>query len=813
MSSQKISLPVDQYISQIIETLNSQSSIVVTAAPGAGKTTRVPPGLVNLSKKKILVLEPRRIAALAAADRIASENHWKLGQQVGYEVRFDRKLESLTKIVFITEALLLKKLVSDPQLSEFDIVILDEFHERSIYTDLAIGFIKELQLLERPDLKLIVMSATLDAQKISEFLDQASVLSVPGQLFSIEIIYDQKPQSLVWNPDLLQRVFDKIKQAIQVCEKDILVFLPGVFEIEQCLRKSQEIDILDSFLCLPLHGRLTLDQQKLALEKNRSRKIIFSTNLAESSVTVDGLDCVIDTGLERSSVYQYASGFEKLSTHRTSQASAKQRAGRSARQKNGFCFKMWMNHDERSFSEFSLPEIKTQNLSETLLFLIKMGISEPSQFSWFEKPPRSNIQQSLKRLNQLKLIHQDNLTILGDRVQKQPLSIRFSLLLENFKAHGQEQLGAWVAAYLSEKVSMPVGHDDYECDITSLLMSLHQPGRDRVQKVAQQLCPSAQRYRYQIEDDQLLKKILVLSFADQLGKRRSENSDRGLLANGRGVQIHPNCRVKKSPYFVALEAFDTDSSQESKVAKACGLSEDFLFQNFQEEIQTTKKMIWNEDKKEFQMHTEKNLWGLKIGKSTVEKPDQNYIKEHLPEIAFQNFEWILKNHEELYKWWIRFHFYKKFVEKMEWVEIEKENVIREVMNQACLTSRSLNDLLNQNLIYHFESQFPSEVIKKFHQVLPPTIQAGRGKVLPIHYEGDHAPFIEVRIQDAFIWNETPVVGDKIPLTLYLLAPNMRPAQVTNDLAGFWSGSYADVRKELKARYPKHDWPEPRAKKS
>lgn len=812
MSLQKTPLPVDQFIPQMIESLKTHPSLVVTAAPGAGKTTRVPPGLMSLSKKKILVLEPRRIAALAAADRIATENHWKLGEEIGYEVRFDRKISDSTKIVFITEALLLKKLASDPQLSEFDVILLDEFHERSIYTDLAIGFIKELQLLERPDLKLVVMSATLDAQKISDFLDQAPILSVPGQLFPIEIIYDQKPQSLVWNPDLLQKVFEKIKQAIQVCEKDILVFLPGAFEIDQCLRKAQEQSYLDSFLCVPLHGRLTLEQQKIALEKNQKRKIIFSTNLSESSVTVDGLDCVIDTGLERSSVYQYNSGFEKLSTHRTSLASAHQRAGRSARQKNGFCFRMWMSHDERSFSEYSLPEIKTQNLSETLLFLMKMGISDSNQFSWFEKPVDAHLKQSLQQLESLRLIENNQITELGIKVQKQPLPIRFSLLLENFKAHNQEALGAWTAALLSEKVSLPSGHDDYECDLTTLLMgSGHQ--WDRVQKVATQLSAKAKHYRFSLDDEGLLKKILILSFADQLAKRRSADSDRALLAKGRGVQLHPQSRVKKSPYFVALEAFDTDTSQESKVAKACGVEEDFLFQNFSDSIEISKKMLWKEEKKEFQMLIEKNLWGLKIGKSTIEKPNQNYIKDHLPEVALQNFDWILKNHEELSNWWIKLQFYKSRVEKIVWLEIEQEQMIREVMTQACMTSRTLNDLLKENLIYYFESTLNPDFVKKFHRLLPFTIQAGRGKVLPIHYSGDHAPFIEVRIQDAFIWNETPKVGEGIPLTLYLLAPNMRPTQVTQDLEGFWSGSYADVRKELKARYPKHDWPEPRAKKT
>lgn len=805
-------LPIDAFIPQMIEKLKVHSSIVVTAAPGAGKTTRVPPGLVSGSSKKILVLEPRRIAALAAADRIATENNWKLGQEVGYEVRFDRKISESSKIVFITEALLLKKLASDPTLSEFGLIIIDEFHERSIYTDLAIGFIKELQLLDRPDLKLVVMSATLDAEKISTFLDDAPVLVVPGLLFPLKIIYDQKPQTLVWGPELLQKVFDKIKLALQECENDILVFLPGVFEIEQCLRKSQELEFMKSFMCLPLHGRLNLEQQKLALEKNKIRKIIFSTNLAESSVTVDGLDCVIDTGLERSSVYQYTSGFEKLSTHRTSLASATQRAGRGARQKNGFCYKLWMSHDERSFSEFSMAEIKTQNLSETLLFLMQMGINNFSQFSWFEMPSEANLKQSLQQLEVLNLIKNNQITDLGIQVQKHPLPVRLAVLFENFKALKKEALGAWVTALLSEKMNLPAGHDDYECDLTTLLMG-PQFQLDKVQKVALQLSPRAKNYRFTFEDEAELKKILVLSFADQIAKRRSEGSDRALLAKGRGVQLHPQSRVKKSPYFVALEAFDTDSSQESKVAKASGFDEDFLFQNYASAIVTTKKMLWSDEKKEFQLHIEKNLWGLKIGKSTIEKPDQKYISEHLPEIALQNFSWILKNHEELANWWTKLQFYKTHVEKMDWPALDQEGLIRKSLAQACLTSRTLNDLLKENLIYYFESSLDPELLKKFHKLLPSTIQAGRGKVLPIHYSGDHAPYIEVRIQDAFIWNQTPTVGEGILLTIYLLAPNMRPTQVTKDLEGFWSGSYADVRKELKARYPKHDWPEPRAKKS
>lgn len=812
-SNDRLALPIDEFIPQILSSLKRNLNLVITAAPGAGKTTRVPAALYDFSKKKVAVLEPRRIAAAMAARRVAEENQWKLGDQVGYEVRFDRTISRDTKIHFLTEALLLKKISQDRILSEYDVVILDEFHERSIYTDVAIGFLRELQILERPDLKVIVMSATLDAQKISTFLDDCPIISVPGRLFPIQIQYDNKPQMLAWNPESSGRILEKIKQAAFLCRRDMLVFLPGVYEIEQCLRKANESDFLKDFLKFPLHGRLTLDEQTRALERQTQRKIIFSTNVAESAVTVDGLDCVIDSGLERGTVFQFNSGFQKLTTRKISVASAKQRTGRSGRQFDGFSFRLWTPQDEQSFSEFSMPEVKTQDLSETLLFMASLGISDPKNFMWFEKPPESNLEMSLANLRKLRLVENGKLTELGQAVQRRPVSIRSSLLLENFKNSGHEPLGSWVAALLSERAPR-IGevHDHYDCDISTYLTSLGGPQKKRLQQVAEQLCRQAHQWRWDESDVDIIKKNLVQTFADHLGKRRQSGAARGILANGRGVLLGPECRVKVSPYFIALDGVDTDSSNETRVSLATGVTEEFLIKNFKEQMSSKQTVIWDSEKREFFLKTEKNLWGLILGTPTLERAQQSHVEEHLPVVALENLEWILKNHEEFGRWWSRFLFFIKFVKNSDVRSGDNQNFIKTCLEMACFGQRSLDDLLKVDLIGVFESQMDSQEKGNFRRLVPDTLVAAQDRPIKIQYDGEQAPYVEVRIQHAFGWEKTPTVANGISVTVVLLAPNMRPTQVTKDLEGFWSGSYADVRKELKARYPKHDWPEPKPKK-
>lgn len=798
----KIHLPVDDYISKIKQALKENSSVIVTAAPGAGKTTRIPPALMDVSAKKVLVLEPRRIAAIAAAYRVAEENSQVIGQQIGFEVRFDRKISKDTKLVFVTEALLTRKILSDPTLSEFDIVIIDEFHERSLHTDLAIGLLKELQELERPDLKIIVMSATLDAKKLSDFLGEAPIVDVPGRLCALETQHDTKSQSLLWNFDVSKKMVDKIRQAVQSGDKDTLVFLPGVYEIEQVGNFLEKESWSKNFSIVPLHGRLDLQEQQRALKPAENRKIILSTNVAESSVTIDGLDTVVDSGLERSTVYQMQSGFSKLTTHRISLASATQRAGRAARQFPGKCFKLWSSLDERSFADYSLPEIKTQELSETVLTLSYLGIQDFKNFSWFEAPQSAALEFALKKLNDLELIKDGHITALGRKIVHYPLPMRLSLLMENFKAENREDLGAWVCALLSERGPGTFGED--ECDLISEFRKGPRQ-LERYQKVAFQLSAKAQQFKWDDSDEEILKKVLVISFADRLGRRRG-TGDKGLLSSGRGISFAKTSIVKKSPYFVALDGTDTENSNETQVSRASGLTEEFLKKHFASKMKPDSHVRWDEDKKTFLEKKTLKLFGLSIGSEHTQPAKADWIEAHLPEVAFENWAWILKQNEEMANWWVRFTFYS------ERVNLELQNYwtaekLREILNEATYGKKNLHALQEMDLVYFFENQLSQTMLADFKSKMPVTLEAAKGRQVKVHYEGEQAPFVELRIQDAFPWKKTPKVGNEILVTVVLLAPNQRPTQVTKDLEGFWKGSYKEVRKELKARYPKHDWPE------
>jgi len=804
----KVHLPVDDYLPQILEALKTHSSVVITAAPGAGKTTRVPPALKKIAKRKIAVLEPRRLAAVAAAHRISEEEGTSVGASIGYEVRFDRKVTPTTEVVFLTEALLIRKLLSDATLSEYDVVVLDEFHERSLHTDTALALLYELQQLERPDLRIVVMSATLEAQKISQYLGGAPVVETPGRLFPLTLHYDTKPQSLLWNWDVAQKVVEKIKFAVREGEKDTLVFLPGVFEIDQVMKLASAESSLQKFLILPLHGRLDLQEQRRALQLQSQRKILLSTNVAESSVTVDGLDAVVDAGLERSSVFQMQSGFGRLTTHRISLASATQRAGRAARQLPGRCYKLWRTQDENSFSEFSLPEIKTQDLTETLLFLLHQGLHDFQNFSWFEKPPAASLQFALKRLESLHLAKNNSITELGKKVLRNPMSIRLSLLVENFRDSGYEALGAWVAAFLSERFKgEPLrGSENEECDLTPFLAQAHRDSFARVKKIAQQISGKSEAWRWSEDQDEALKLNLVRSFADRLGRRRQAESDRGVLANGRGIQLTKFSRVKNSPYFVALDGTDTENSQETQVSMACGVEEDFLKKNFRKDLQEQREILWDENKKTFLERRRITLWGLSIGQDTWQPAQADYIQTHLPEILLQNWEWLLQNNEALKSWWSRFQFYTQHVRddlRGFWTDSQ----LRSVLESASYGHSSLKSIADSDLVYFFDNALGFEICQEMRDKVPIFLEAAGGRRVSVNYEGEQAPSVELKLQHAFVWKKTPEVGNGIRVTVILLAPNMRPTQVTKDLEGFWKGSYAEVRKELKARYPKHDWPE------
>lgn len=827
--SSLISLPIDVFISTIEEKLTSGNNLVITAAPGAGKTTRLPPALLNATSKKVIVLEPRRMAAIAAAHRIAEEQGWKVGKEVGYQVRFANKASGETRLIFMTEALLTRRMLEDPELSDVELVILDEFHERSLHVDLALGLLRELQELGRP-IKILVMSATLEAEKIAAFLGDCPVISVPGKLFELDVRYQKNSQLLQTLPSFYDNLSQTVKEAQKQTTKDILVFLPGVGEIDRAQNALKDWATERDIDLIPLHGSLNIEEQQKALQKASRQRVILSTNVAESSVTLDGVNTVIDSGLAKTMKQDHRTGFSRLEMGRISLSSATQRAGRAARQFPGVCYRLWNKMDELSFSKSELAEIQRADLAESLLFLSAQGVTDFEAFSWYEKPPLVGIKNAIHFLKiSGALDDQNRITDLGKKILHFPLSVRLGkLILAGIELNALE-LASEMAALLQERdilrkdsVSSFLG-DNLECDLSARVEVLHQYRRNKsapresslyalqsVDQTARQIIELAKRANTAknstppAENSQsLIKTIILRTYADRLCRRRGK-SDRALMVGGRGVKLQSESLVKTSEFFVALSGVEGSSDAETVVSLACGFEKDFVLQIFKDRIEKSKDVTFIEEKGQFFSREYRSVFGLPLDEPTLIPASAEDITEKLPQILSEKFELVLKKNENLARWWERL----QFLEHQQPQNLDLDNLTFEAFSQACLGESKMQTVIEKDLVFFFENVFPRETIQTLHTEVPDRISVPSGSKIIVNYPLDKPPYLEVRIQEVFGLMETPkVYFGKIPITLHLLGPNYRPMQVTSNLESFWKNGYPEVRKELRIKYPKHQWPE------
>jgi len=825
-----LSLPVDEFIPEIQRQLQQAGNLVITAAPGAGKTTRLPPALLSSVKKKIIVLEPRRMAAIAAAHRIAEEQGWQVGQEVGYQVRFANKTSPATRLIFMTEALLARRMMDDPELSDVDLVILDEFHERSLHVDLALGLLRELQELGGA-IKILVMSATLEADKISSYLGSAPVVSVPGKLFDLDIRYQKGSQLLQTSAAFYESLFQTVKEAQAQTTKDILVFLPGVGEIDRARNLLEPWAESKNIELVPLHGSLNLEDQRRALQKSSRQRIVLSTNIAESSVTLDGVNTVIDSGLAKNMKQDHRTGFSRLELGRISLSSAVQRSGRAARQFPGVCYRLWNKMDELSFTKSEVAEIQRVDLTESLLFLSAQGVSDFENFSWFEKPPAVAIQNAVRFLKIAGALDDSGkITALGKKLLHFPLPVRLAdLVLAGIEHHAVE-LAAEMAALLQERdtlkkeaVSSFIG-DNLENDLAARLEVLHHFRRDKkapreasffalqtvdqsarqIADLAYRLNPAAKSMSANNQDTNVLSKTLLLhAYTDRLCRRRGK-SDRALMVGGRGVKLQAESLVKNSEFFVALSGVEGGSDAETVVSLACGYDKDFILGFFKDRITKTRDVTFLEDKGQFFVREYRSLHGLPLDEPTLLPASQDEVAEKLPQILTEKFALVLKQNEKLSQWWQRL----EFLERHEPQNLNLEELKKEAFTQACLGETKMQAVMEKDLVFFFENVFPPETVQTLRKEIPERIEVPSGSRIPVIYPPDKGPYLEVRIQEVFGMMETPkVFFGKIPLTLHLLGPNFRPVQVTSNLESFWQNGYPEVRKELRIKYPKHQWPE------
>ncbi len=795
-----IALPIDAHLEKIKKLVREKSVVILSSSPGSGKTTRVPAALAAVTVKKILILEPRRIAATMAATRIADENNWKLGQQVGFKVRFENQSTPQTKILFVTEALLLRKLLQDPTLSEFDLVILDEFHERSIHSDTALALLKELQELERPDLKILIMSATLDVDRLKQIWPDCGLVDVEIPIYPLETVRAQQAQTLRPGPDLTDKVIDHVKTAWKNSpgKKDILVFLPGKGEIDRVFDKLVPLTAKWPAEIRKLHGTLTLPEQKLVLLKNpHMRRIILATNVAESSLTLDGVDTVVDSGLERISNLHHRTGFQSLELVRISKSSARQRAGRAARQSPGLCLQMWATADEFSMPNERRPEIHRTDLTDLTLLLSGLGVKHPHSLPWIDAPSSTRWSESfalLKKLGALSPITE--LTPKGSSMLARPLPARWASLCFESERLNLGSLGEELSALIQAQI--PVSNLE---DLWERWQELGD--RDLQFSMAARIFKQINTQDYKKTTDLDLQTLLWTTFPDRLCRLRQGLEGAAMMAGERAVVLAKGSRLKASPFFFALDLMEA-ANRETVANLFLEVSAEFIkkqvlpvAQEFQDtflDVKTNK--IWARRQLSYE--------GCPLGDPILVPAPKEATQQALGKFGFQNWEEVCERNEGLKAWIFRFRYFERKKHLNLWPPEDEK------LQQACYWAAqgesSGQFYYEKDLVPFLETQMDPGLISEFHRACPEFLKSPKGRMLKVEYREGIAPLVALRIQDAFGWPESPQIMNEAIVT-DLLAPNGRPQQRTQDLKNFWKTSYLDVRKDLRARYPKHAWPE------
>ena len=762
-------LPIDAFLPQLAAALQVHSTGVVIAEPGAGKTTRVPMALSDAFPGRWVVLQPRRWAARLTAQRIAEENGFRLGAEVGYQVRFENRTSKDSRVVFMTEGLLLRKLIEDPGLDGITGVILDEFHERSLDLDLSLAILKEIQGSLRPDLKLVVMSATLDPAPLRRFLPDSVLFEVPGRVFPVERRYSE-------NLTLARAVTSILPE-----QGDVLVFLPGAYEIQKGVQEIREAlgpQGRHDFEVLPLYASLPEEEQRKVFRDSGLRKIICSTNIAETSITLPHIRAVVDSGWQKVMRMDPALGFDRLDTLRISRASAEQRAGRAGRVSAGIVLRLWSAGEQEQLRHFETPEIQRVNLGRALLVLSEFGVRDFERFDWFEKPKSSMLDFARTELERLGFLSHSGLTSRGKEAVRLPLAPSLSAIVLESESRGRPEFGARVAAVLdSLNTQERIRDEERFMDRLNRLTP-------NERKVAAQIFRSEEIPYLQLSDFPVFQEILIAS-----ARTRICVDDR--IVGRRRVRARDGHWPEACVLLSALDQGDLVASSWVPISKSV------LF----EHAEKRKRVLFDEASLRVRGVQGVFFEDLELSPLTDVPPPAGEAEEVLRRFLERDPEAFLSRLPEL----------KMFFERIRFLERVGHAEIRLSWNEmipALVQGRArLDDLEGEEVWRLLEGVMPREELHRLETLAPRKIEVPSGSLIPIDYSSD-PPRISVRLQEVFGWLETPRVGgEREALLMELLSPGFKPIQLTRDLRSFWAQAYFEVKKELKARYPKHSWPE------
>ena len=767
-------LPIDEILPEIITSLERAPNLVIEAAPGAGKTTRVPPAILKLVSGSVLVLEPRRIAARMAARRVASEIGEKIGETVGYQVRFEEIAGPRTRLRFITEGVLTRRLISDPDLKGIDAVVLDEFHERHLDGDLALALLKRLQG-RRPDLRIVVMSATLEADPVARYLGGCPILRSKGHLFELSI------EHLPYSPKPLElQVHNALELLItRQSSGDILTFLPGSAEIHRAMRACGESARRADLLMLPLHGGLSPEEQDRAVSPAAQRKLILATNVAESSITIDGVTTVIDSGLARFATWSLWTGLQTLQVGRVSKASAKQRAGRAGRIGPGRVLRLYTSEDYQLRPDHDIPEILRSDLAQLCLALRAMKIDPLKDIEWLDAPHEASMQMAASLL--------DRLGASGEKAQqlmRLPLPPRLSRLVMEAVERGVGDVGCVAAAQLSSGIQF---------DGNDLLTIRGQQKDPRLLQSIQQLRKIAQPSRQKHHDDDALLKSVLTGFPDRVARLRAGNQVR--LSTGTSAEVAGQPPMYE--FMVALDVEDRKDKPLPLVRLMARIEPEWLIDLFPDRVYEKSSVQWNQTTARVEAVSMILYDELILQESRGAAPEPEPAAELLAQKAMEAGIERFVEKEKL----------DQFLSRTEFAGIEQPD-IQQMLRELCFGLLSFAELkvAARNFIPMLEKKVGSH---RLNQIAPESLRLQSGRQTKIHYEHGKPPWIASRLQDFWGMRETPRIGAaQTPVVIHLLAPNHRAVQTTTDLAGFWERLYPQIRRELMRRYPKHAWPEP-----
>ncbi|WP_029587705.1 ATP-dependent helicase HrpB [Bradyrhizobium sp. URHD0069] len=842
-------LPIDAVLDELASTLAGHNAAVLVAPPGAGKTTRVPLALLDQpwsKSKKIIVLEPRRIAARASAERMAQTLGERVGETVGYRVRFGSKVSRATRIEVVTEGIFSRQILDDPELSGIGAVLFDEFHERSLDADLGLALGRDAQTGLREDLRILVMSATLDGARVAKLLGEAPVIASEGRAFPVETRYLGRKA----DAPLERQMADAIATALRADPGSVLAFLPGAAEIRRTQNFLGERIHDASIEIVPLFGALDASVQDRAISPppRGQRKVVLATSIAETSLTIEGVRIVVDSGMARVPRYEPDIGLTRLETVRASRAAVDQRRGRAGRTEPGVCYRLWDEPQTASLAAYTQPEILSADLSSLVLDLAQWGVSDPTTLAFLDSPPAPALKEARSLLRELGALDADGrITAEGKSLRALALPPRLARMIVDSHRLGAGEEAAEIAAVLTERglggdsVDLDSRLDQFRRDRSpraSSARSLAQrwasqvaasekaasdtdadrrshatgtsshsilPGERRELPQGKRAQPAQER-----EEPPSTGVMLAFAFPDRVARNRGNGSF--VLANGRGAAVDQTSALARAPYIAVAEL--TGTAANGRILLAAPITQPEIELHFADQIETTDEISFDRNALALRARRKKTLHAITLSEAPLalqpSAETARVLADGLIAVGLDKLPWSKSSKQ----WRDRVMFLRAAEDETlqhSWPDLSDEALAtqRETWLMPALYDKtSLKEFSPQDLADALMTLLPWELRARLEREAPTHFEAPTGTMLAIDYEAEQGPTIAVRLQELFGLNTHPSIAKgAVPLVLELLSPAHRPVQVTRDLPGFWRGSYAAVRSDLRGRYPRHPWPE------